>query len=144
MRMTDQLLQLATIWGDVSRRSLSRLATRVQNDGRFFDRLQETGTCTTKTFEKFLTFFRDAGNWPDNIIPQAALELLDNFENIASEGRAAECHGDDASASAGDAGNGLDHAAANTAADAAPSTGQIGQMSRDEATLGLRKGLVHE
>jgi hypothetical protein len=118
MRMTEQLIALGECWSDASKRSLSRLATRVQNDSKFFDRLAQTGTCTTATFEKFLTFFRDAANWPDAVIPQAAAELLDNFENIASAA-AAE-------------GEGPVHAAVDSADAATASTGCLDEMSRQE------------
>jgi hypothetical protein len=133
VRMTEQIHAIAQIWGALQKRSLATLGTRLTNDSRFFDKMASGGTCTTKTFEKFLTFFRDASNWPNNVIPQAAVELLDNFENIASESHAVECHGGDAAASVGDDENRMDHGARNTAADDAASTGQIGQMSREVA-----------
>lgn len=128
VRMTQQIHRIATVWAERSNRSLATLGTRLTNDSRFFDKMAAGGTCTTKTFEKFLTFFRDAANWPDNVIPQAAADLLDNFENIASEVNAgvAKCHGGDAVASHGD-GDSDDRPA--------PSTGLSGQMSREGAAV---------
>lgn len=84
MRMKDQLIRLATIWATVSSRSVARLATIVVADGKFFDRIGARGKdLQTETFEKFLSFFRDGANWPDGRIPQTAVDLLDNFANIA-------------------------------------------------------------
>lgn len=97
MRLVDHLQELARLWGEASGRSLSRLATRVVNDGDFFRRLDRGGGFKDATFEKFLGFFRDGANWPDNVIPLAAVELLDRLENIAVEGEAATGLGDDLS-----------------------------------------------
>jgi hypothetical protein len=108
--MTEQLHIIATLWAGLSGQSLATLGSKQQGDSRFFARLAGDGSCTTRSFEKFLTFFRDATNWPDNLIPQAALDLLDNFENIASAAKAevAQCHAGDAVASHGDADSAAD------------------------------------
>lgn len=97
--MIDQLMRLASIWAETNDRSLARLATLVANDGSLFTRLDAGGRLTTETFEKFLLFFRDGANWPDERVPQEAADLLDNFENIAVEtaastGKAAEVTAD--------------------------------------------------
>lgn len=83
LRMIEQLCQLADIWAVASDRSVARLATIVLNRGHFFETLRSGGDCGTETFEKFLTFFRDGSNWPAQRVPQDAVDLLDNFENIA-------------------------------------------------------------
>lgn len=123
MRMTDQLHAIASIWAGLSKQSLSTLGSKLQNDSRFFARLSNEGSCTTRSFEKFLSFFRDASNWPDAMIPQGAAELLDNFENIAHEAAAeeGECHGGDAAVGHYDD--------ADSDAGAPWSTGQSGDLS---------------
>ncbi len=83
LRMIEQLCQLAEIWATANDRSVARLATIVLNRGHFFETLRNGGDCGTETFEKFLSFFRDGANWPDQRVPQDAVDLLDNFENIA-------------------------------------------------------------
>jgi hypothetical protein len=86
LRITDQLLELGTIWARVSDRSLATLASKVANDSGLFVRLSGGKEVNTGTFEKFLHFFRDEANWPDGTVPQAAAALLVNFENIAVGG----------------------------------------------------------
>lgn len=93
--MIDQLVRLAEIWAVTNGRSTARLSTLVANDGDLFNRItQRGGRLTTETFEKFLTFFRDGGNWAGGLIPAAAVDLLDNFENIAVEAGASTVKGD--------------------------------------------------
>lgn len=95
MRMVEQLVRLAEIWSATNDRSLSRLATRVINRGHFFEQpLDQMNRAGLHTFEKFLTFFRDGGNWAGGLIPAAAVDLLDNFENIAVEAGASTVKGD--------------------------------------------------
>lgn len=88
MRITDHLLELGTIWARVSDRSLATLASKVANDSGLFGRLAGGKEVNTGTFEKFLHFFRNGDNWPDQRVPQDAVDLLDNFENIAVEAAA--------------------------------------------------------
>lgn len=89
MRMVEQLVRLAEIWCEANERSLSRLATIVINRGHFFESpIDQINRSGLQTFEKFLTFFRDGGNWKGGHIPAAAVDLLDNFENIATEAEA--------------------------------------------------------
>lgn len=86
MRLIDHIKLLADEYCLATGKSLPRLATIVVNDGGFFKRItREGGDCTTGTVEKFLAFFRDGSNWPDNKIPLAAVDLLDRLINIASE-----------------------------------------------------------
>lgn len=129
--MTEQLHIIATLWAGLSNQSLATLGSKQQGDSRFFARLAGDGSCTTRSFEKFLTFFRAATNWPDNVIPQAAADLLDNFENIASAASAevAAPQGGGAIASDGDAV--LDHAATDSSTSHDASTGQSDQMSHE-------------
>lgn len=82
--MIDQLLHLADIWSAANGRSVATLATQVAKDGDTFNRLKRGGRLTTDLFERFLAFFRDGGNWAGGVIPDAAVDLLDNFENIAT------------------------------------------------------------
>ena len=90
VRMTDQIVTLAKIWCASTGLSLPRLATLVLNRGSFFDRMAEPGTsCNVETIERFLLFFRDEGKWPEGVIPDTALDLLDNFANIAAQDREA-------------------------------------------------------
>ncbi len=98
--MIEQLVQLAAIWSRANDRSLSRLATIVLNRGHFFESLDRGGDCGTETFEKFLLFFRDGANWPDQRVPQDAADLLDNFENIAVEAAASTGKSEDLTAAA--------------------------------------------
>ena len=86
MRLIDHLTGVARIWATNRNRSTARLATIVINDGKFFVKVARGGGCTVATFEKFLMFFRDGKNWPDNVIPLDAAELLERLENIASDG----------------------------------------------------------
>lgn len=97
--MIEHLRRLGEIWSGASGLSLARLGTVVVNRGHFFAGLEGGKDCGTETFEKFLLFFRDGANWPDERVPQEAADLLDNFENIAVEtaastGKAAEVTAD--------------------------------------------------
>lgn len=85
LRIIDQLVGLADVWAGNHGRSKARLATIVVNDGNFFKRIEKTENCNLNTFEKFLSFFRDPANWPDDIIPDAAVRLLEQLDNISTE-----------------------------------------------------------
>jgi hypothetical protein len=161
LRMTHQIHAVATVWAAQSVRSLATLGTKLTNDSRIFDKLAANGTCTTKTFEKLLSYFRNPMNWPDRVIPADAAALLENFENIASA-EPAQCQGADACASApdspadagasdpdagavvdaaridaGDVESCFDHEAENAARTAPASTGQCGQLSRNTNHEGI-------
>lgn len=97
MTLTDYLDRLAEIWCSTSGRTRVALGTLVAKDGKFFGRLEGGMQPRLPTFEKFLGFFRDGSNWPDNVIPLAAADLLDRLENIAVDGAVATGSGDDLS-----------------------------------------------
>lgn len=111
MRLVDHLQELARLWSVATGRSVSRLATRVVNDGGFFRRIEGGGGFSDATFEKFLAFFRSGENWPDNRIPLSAAELLDRLENIAVSDETATGQSDDVSRQQADAASdaGLPH-----------------------------------
>lgn len=83
MTLIDRLTRLAELWSAASGKSLSRLATRVANDGKLFQRIGGGAAVTTPTFERFLQFFRDTANWPDAGMPDEAAELLDELKAIS-------------------------------------------------------------
>jgi hypothetical protein len=56
--------------------STSRLATKLVNQGRFFERLKNGSTCTLPTFERVSSYFAKREHWPANSIPQIAHEAL--------------------------------------------------------------------
>ena len=57
MTLKQQLLRDAKICAEREGISLARLATKVMNDGKFFDRIERGGEFTTTTFEKFQAYF---------------------------------------------------------------------------------------
>ncbi len=83
MQLTEYIDHLATAWCEATGRTPVALGGLVVNDGKFIGRLRSGSPLKTPTFEKFLAFFRSGENWPDNRIPQSAVELLDRLENIA-------------------------------------------------------------
>lgn len=97
MRIANQLLRLATIWSVATSRSRATLSSKVAQDSALFERLERGGRLTTETFERFLPFFRDGANWPHGHIPQDAADLLDNFENIATDAAASTGQKDETS-----------------------------------------------
>lgn len=56
--------------------SLARVATIVVNRGSFFTALSAGKGCTLQNFEKFVDWFAERGNWPDNRIPALARDNL--------------------------------------------------------------------
>lgn len=84
MTLLERLQRLGRLWADSQGRELSTLGTLVAKDGKFFARLEAGKSCTVATFERFLAFFREAGNWPEEEIPHAAAELLDDVAAIAA------------------------------------------------------------
>ena len=76
MTLIDYLTRLARLWSEATGTSQARLATRVANDGKLFQRIAGGAAVTTPTFERFLLFFRDPGNWPDGRIPAQAEKTL--------------------------------------------------------------------
>ena len=91
MQLKTYLDLLAECWAQTTGRTLVALGGVVVNDGKFIARMRAGSNPTTETFERFLAFFRDGSNWPDNVIPMAAADLLDRLENIAVEEGAASC-----------------------------------------------------
>ena len=88
MTLIDRLCRLAELWAAAQGRELSTLGTLVAKDGKFFARLGEGKTCTVALFERFLTFFREPANWPEDAIPADAAAVLDEVEMIAVGGTA--------------------------------------------------------
>lgn len=86
MQLVEYIDQLAALWSAATGRTSVALGASVVNDGKFMARVRGGTKPTTETFEKFLAFFRDGANWPDNVIPLAAADLLERLENIAVEG----------------------------------------------------------
>lgn len=87
MRLVTYLELLADNWTSVTGRTLSALGGQVVKDGKFFARIAGGTVPSVATFEKFLTFFRDSGNWPDGVIPPSASDLLGGLDAIASKAR---------------------------------------------------------
>jgi hypothetical protein len=98
MTLTDLLQRLARLWAEAHAKELSTLGTLVAKDGKFFARLEAGKTCTIDTFERFLRFFREPGNWPAAVIPHEAADLLDDIEVIATEPNGAVGEAEDAAA----------------------------------------------
>lgn len=57
-------------------KSLARVATIVVNNGAFFIRLRAGKPFLVTNLEKFASWFREPTNWPEHIIPPAAVEAL--------------------------------------------------------------------
>lgn len=85
MRLEDYLIRLGEIWCGATDLKETTLGARLANDGKLFGRLRSGGEVMTGRFQDFLHFFRNGDNWPGGRVPQDAVDLLDNFENIAIE-----------------------------------------------------------
>ena len=59
MSLIDQLLEDANQVAEKRNISLSRLSTIVVNDGKFFGKLKDGGSCNVKTFERARAKLRD-------------------------------------------------------------------------------------
>lgn len=57
MTLKDQLIRDAKRCAKREGISLARLATKVVNDGKFFDRIERGGEFTTATLERFQAYF---------------------------------------------------------------------------------------
>lgn len=57
MTLKEELLREAETFCAATGMSKARLATIVVNDGKFFDRIEAGGDCTTGTLEKFQAHF---------------------------------------------------------------------------------------
>ena len=74
--LTDLLCTVAAIWADKSGASLARLGRLVKNDTSFFTRFENARvSTTTATLEAFARFLADPANWPDDGVPQEAIDL---------------------------------------------------------------------
>jgi hypothetical protein len=78
--LLERLLHLSEVWAVSQNRSESTLGSRVAKDGKFFDRVRAGSGCNVATAERFFTFFRQPGNWPDNAIPDRVGDLLDGID----------------------------------------------------------------
>jgi len=68
MTLKDRLLKEAEAFCASTGMSKARLATIVVNDGKFFDRIEAGGDCTTGTLEKFQAHFaRNASGETANV-----------------------------------------------------------------------------
>jgi hypothetical protein len=63
MKLTEQLLSVATTYCGAKSISLARVSTLIFNDGKRFDAIQRGGDLGTAQFEKALSWFSD--NWPE-------------------------------------------------------------------------------
>lgn len=60
-----QLLSLARAYADHTGLAISTLATYAQKDGKFFDRLEKGGDCTSRVGSRVVDWFLD--NWPADL-----------------------------------------------------------------------------
>jgi hypothetical protein len=90
MTLIERLFALAEHWARENKRSLSRLATIVVNDGKLFERLASGGSCTVATYERFIVYLREPTNWTGGL-PTEVLHLLsfaDHTDRYPLEGAA--------------------------------------------------------
>lgn len=90
MTLIERIERLAALWSEATGRSVATLSTQVVNDGKFFARLEQSGKCSTASWERFLDYFRAPANWPEELIPEAARQLLSELEPIATAPSAIE------------------------------------------------------
>ncbi len=62
MDFTKNMLNAADAYCKQTGKARSTLATTIVNDGKFFDRIEAGGGCTTKTYQKVMNWF--ANNMP--------------------------------------------------------------------------------
>jgi hypothetical protein len=71
-----RLHRCATLWTQAHKAAPGRIGRLVVNDAGVLPRIARPGaSVTTATLEKFAAFLGDAGNWPDGVVPQEAIEL---------------------------------------------------------------------
>ena len=85
MRLEEYLIHLGEAWCAATGLSPVTLGAKLANDGKLFTRLAAGKGVTTTRWQSFLSFFRNGDNWPESVIPDAACDLLDRLENIATE-----------------------------------------------------------
>lgn len=73
--LVERLRKCAQLWADASEATLARLGRTVINDGGFFARVEETGSTTTGTIERFAVWLIDPANWPQGEVPQEVREF---------------------------------------------------------------------
>jgi len=59
MDFRRNLLDAAADFCKVTGQSLATVATKVANDGKFFDRIEAGGGCTMRTYERFMAYFEE-------------------------------------------------------------------------------------
>lgn len=62
MRLTDQLLTIATLYAETRKLSASRVSTIVFGDGKILTRIGDGADITTRRLETAMQWFSD--NWP--------------------------------------------------------------------------------
>jgi hypothetical protein len=91
MTLVEKVLKVAELWSSAQgHSSTSRLSTIVANDGRVLAKLADGGGANIGTLDKFVVFLRDAGNWPNAVIPLGAVELLAAIGHISTNPDALE------------------------------------------------------
>ncbi|MCT4576849.1 hypothetical protein [Donghicola sp.] len=61
----DDLITLANMLSKHRELSLSTVSVYAANDGKFFNRLQEGGSCTFRTAARLMNWFSE--NWPSDL-----------------------------------------------------------------------------
>ena len=62
MTLREQLIKDAEAFCATKNYSLGRLGILVVNDGKFFDGIKAGNDCTTRTLERFQTYFHENTN----------------------------------------------------------------------------------
>lgn len=57
MDYRTELLTIASKYCELTGKSRSTIATKVMNDGKFFDRIENGAGCTMDTYEKVMRWF---------------------------------------------------------------------------------------
>jgi len=52
-----EILNAVKSYCEITKKSPATIATKVMNDGKFFDRLEAGGSCTMRTYEKVMQWF---------------------------------------------------------------------------------------
>jgi hypothetical protein len=60
--LTEQMLVTANVFAAATARSRATLATKLRNDGKFFDRVEAGGGVLLQHYEQVMRWFSD--NWP--------------------------------------------------------------------------------
>lgn len=65
MDYREEMLTLARLYSERTKRSLARIGTLVHNQGAFFNKLEDGKTVTVETYQKVLRWF--SKNWPADL-----------------------------------------------------------------------------